>query len=513
MYKVFIVDDEEMVRQGLKLIIDWTNLGFEICGEAADGETAYQRILKMKPDLLLADIRMPKLQGLDLVSKLREANYLGKIILVSGYADFKYAQQAITYNVDYYLTKPVDEDELKAAVESIRETLDNEIETTQYQQYHQDKARIKILEELLLNSYDIDRATNTWYLNDFSADNYRVVLLGSYQKSNDVYKSFCKEFIVLQKNKELDHLRLNQQDVLILKGDLIINRLDMFISSNKMPEKRNYFLALGSVIQDIHDLSKSYQDALMAFNYRFFSSDTPLAFEYNQKPLSIIENESITFEDSHKMGKAFYETVIIKNQMNCTTYLELLIPWFYKEYRDISQIKTFLSSLYQSVIREFQKDYPQLSMSFSTNDSIFEFFQNQDCIYDIMDYMCREMTPLLNQVTNQSSDQIIETIINYVNAHSHEDLLLKDIARKYGYNCSYLGKVFSQRLGMAFNEYLHQIRIEKAKSILVTSSTKIYEISEMVGYKKVDYFHIKFKEIVGCTPMEFREKNETQNHD
>ena len=112
MYKVFIVDDEALIRDGLKQIIDWEALGFTVCGEASNGEDAEKEILEKQPDLTLMDIRMPRKPGLDVVASVREKDFKGRFIILSGYSDFKYAQEAIRYGVEFYLTKPIDEDEL-----------------------------------------------------------------------------------------------------------------------------------------------------------------------------------------------------------------------------------------------------------------------------------------------------------------------------------------------------------------------------------------------------------------
>ena len=112
METLLIADDEKNIRDGLKCILDWESLGFTLCGEAANGEEALSDILKNTPSLVLLDIRMPKLTGIDIIRIAREQGYKGKFIILSGYSDFSYAQAAIRYGVEYYLTKPIDEDEL-----------------------------------------------------------------------------------------------------------------------------------------------------------------------------------------------------------------------------------------------------------------------------------------------------------------------------------------------------------------------------------------------------------------
>jgi two-component system response regulator YesN len=152
MYTVFISDDEVSIREGLKCIMDWESLGFTICGEASNGSDALSAILDKQPSLVLLDIRMPKMHGIDVIIAAREHGYTGKCILLSGYSDFGYAQTAIRYGVDFYLTKPIDEDELLQAVNKVKETLDKENLNDKYVYQYKLRAKNVILQELLTNS-------------------------------------------------------------------------------------------------------------------------------------------------------------------------------------------------------------------------------------------------------------------------------------------------------------------------------------------------------------------------
>ena len=149
MNTVFIADDELIIRQGIKCIIDWEQLGFEIIGEASNGEDALNFILSKKPDLVLMDIRMPKMLGLEVVENARKRGFNGKVIILSGYTDFKYAQAAIKNGVDYYLTKPIDEDELYETVSAISSQINKEAKEEETLSNYRDKAKGMILSTYL----------------------------------------------------------------------------------------------------------------------------------------------------------------------------------------------------------------------------------------------------------------------------------------------------------------------------------------------------------------------------
>ena len=152
--KLFIADDEIDVREGLRFILDWSELGFFICGEGKNGYDTLDQILKLQPDVVLMDIRMPKLSGLEVVRLASEQGFHGKFIILSGYSDFSYAQEAIRYGVTNYLTKPIDEVELEKAIIQAKETLISETDTHKKLVEYRNKARDSILQDILLNQAD-----------------------------------------------------------------------------------------------------------------------------------------------------------------------------------------------------------------------------------------------------------------------------------------------------------------------------------------------------------------------
>lgn len=158
METLLIADDEKNIRDGLKCILDWEALGFALCGEAANGEEALSLILKIRPSLVLLDIRMPKLTGIDIIRIAREQGYNGRFIILSGYSDFSYAQAAIRYGVEYYLTKPIDEDELLDAINTIGESIAAEHQKSDSIALYREKAKDVILHELVTGVWSGDSA-------------------------------------------------------------------------------------------------------------------------------------------------------------------------------------------------------------------------------------------------------------------------------------------------------------------------------------------------------------------
>ena len=159
METVFIADDEQNIREGLKYIVDWEDLGFHICGEASNGEEALYCILQQNPSLVLLDVRMPKMYGTDVIRIAREKGYKGKFIFLSGYSDFTYAQTAIRYGVNFYLTKPIDEDELLQALHTIKQELSEERSKSDNFELFRHKAKNVILHEIVTGTYEPTAST------------------------------------------------------------------------------------------------------------------------------------------------------------------------------------------------------------------------------------------------------------------------------------------------------------------------------------------------------------------
>ena len=199
METLFIADDEKTIRDGLKCIVNWEELGFSICGEASNGEDALSGILKNAPSLVLLDIRMPKLMGVDIIKIAREQGFQGKFIILSGYSDFSYAQAAIRYGVDFYLTKPIDEDELLEAIRTIYAALQSERQNKNHIALYREKAKDVILHDLIVGTLQIgdEYGLSTAALQnmELEAAIYQVVI---YEKiwpaSRGQQLQFCRSF-------------------------------------------------------------------------------------------------------------------------------------------------------------------------------------------------------------------------------------------------------------------------------------------------------------------------------
>lgn len=510
--KIFIADDEAIIREGLKYIVNWEELGFTICGEASNGEDTLSGILELNPDLVLLDIRMPKLQGTEIVRLTREQKFKGHFIILSGFTDFKYAQTAIRYGVDFYLTKPIDEDELHNAVKTVKEALEKEHLHTNTIKHYLDKAKYAILRDILLNSSDFSNIN----LSDInlSAAIYQVVIYENYnQDTFNLSYSFADILKVTnQKNNSFEYIKIHQKDIVLLKGKFSLNRFRDFLRHyEERPQKGSpldsLFITYGRLVYKIEDIHCSYEDALNLLNRRFFCEQNQHAIGYEQLP----DFETCTYEIDPKKAKQYCDMfcgyIQSFNRKMIADTLSALSKNLYCTKSDLAGIKLFLADIYLQIKENINHIYSTADIPFPNNSSVIDFIESKYYLYEIILFFSEQFEMLMNAIGNSTSESILDDIVYYINHNFHENIKLETIAPLFGYNSSYLGKIFNKKMGESFNSYIDHVRINHTIELLRQKNLKVYEIAELVGYKNVDYFHKKFKKYVGESPAEFRKKN------
>lgn len=511
MYRILIADDEAIIREGLKCLLDWETLGFSIAGEAANGEQAYQEILRLRPDVALLDIRMPGMSGLDTLREIRDAGYEGRIIILSGFSDFKYAQEAIRYGVQFYLTKPVDEDELAAALCSIKNQLDEEALVSSTAEHYRDTIHSSIIRDLLLGSADLSKINVSEFHLDASV--YQVVLYEKYShNTQDVSYSFSDLLRVTnQDNNSYDHLTLQYNEVLLLKGDFAIQKFNEFLERYERehrPQKGSpldsLFITYGQCVHSLAEVPVSYQDALALMHRRFFCDQEQHTIGYSDLP-KFMDNQPLDHD-------AFLKTYAPKlinylqafNRSMVAETLNEISQVLYTTSDSIESIKLLLADLFLSVKEQMNHLYNQADIPFPSNADIIRSIESKYYLYEIILFFTEQFEIVISSIGNSTRDSVLDDILNYIKHNYANNITLENIAPLFGYNSSYLGKIFSKRMGENFNSYVDHIRIEKSKELLLNDTLKVYSVAEKVGYRNVDYFHIKFKKYVGQSPAEFR---------
>ncbi|MGN0394984.1 MAG: response regulator [Coprococcus sp.] len=505
--KVLIVDDEKIIRQGLKYMLDWNEAGFAICGEADNGLTALEKIKELNPELVLMDIRMPQMTGTELMEKARASGYAGEFIILSGYSDFSYAQTAMHYGASCYLTKPIDEDDLADALNTVKAKLSKKHENQKSLINYASKAKKSILYNILHGVPDADVDYQSLGL---ASHIYQLVIYESYTPYYSTYNFADLLRVANQDNEAFEHISIENHEVIILKTAYAIEKFNSCLNHYaKGTEKGSpldiIFLTYAPIVDNIKELYVSYNICCRLMSRRFFCAENQHVLSYNELPdenqhSSIILDSQTTAHYS----QLFQDAICSYNRRHITELLASLKEQLYISSYDVNSIKYFLIDIFIQIKQGISSKYSQSGIPFAHNAAIIESMTNVRYLYELISYMEEQFEMIMRATGNNSSTSILDDILYYIEHNYQQSLKLETLAEMFGYNSSYLGKIFKERIGQNFNAYLDQIRIKHAIELLNETDLKVYEISSQVGYKNVDYFQLKFKKIVGTNPSAYR---------
>ena len=514
MYTILVADDEAIIRQGIKVLFDYEALGFTICGEAADGDQTLAQIRALQPDVVLMDIRMPGMTGLEVIRQARAEGYQGKVIIISSYSDFKYAQEAIRHGVQYYITKPLDEDELEQVLLGFKESFDRERQAQDASEQYRRKARAAIVRELLLGQGELTLSSAAEI--SLLADGYQVVICEKYsQRTPGGLPDFGQLLRVNnQDSRAFDCVSLDGLEVTLLKGEAALQKfqalLQRFDGEGSAPQRQQLegvFLCFGRPVKSMSQIALSYAQALHARSRRFFCAQEQHTLGYDALPVRLdaapLLNKALLEEYASRLLN--YVQTFNRNKMAQT--LGQLQSRLYTAPDSIASIKLFFTDLHLQIKEQMNRLYPGNSIPFYSNAQLIRTIDEADFLYEIIRFLAQRFEIMMSSIGTSSRDSVLDDILHYIDHNFAQNITLENIAPLFGYNHSYLGKIFSKKTGQSFNSYVDHVRIEQAKRLLLQDDSKVYTVAERVGYKNVDYFHIKFKKYVGQSPAEFRKRN------
>lgn len=498
MYRVVIVDDEQLIREGLKVLIDWSDLGFEIIGEADNGIDAEQVILETQPEVILVDIKMPGFDGISLVKNLRKKGFTGEAIILTGYAEFEYAKEAISLEVIDYLLKPLEEEDLAQVLEKAKSKLDDEI-AYKYMMDNQKKLSEKnhLRNRLFNNSKNQSEEMvekDSFYT---ASDNYHVIIFSfSNALTLDQEKTMVEfllnmkqarflkyedKYIVVTKNKSIKQLQIGLSNFIIAHDDIEV------------------FVTLGRQVKGERLLRKSYLDAKNLSTKGFLYRDQNPVFwdEYELEASS----ETVVFDATY-----LYDLVEVGNDDAIKVYFNQMEEQMIYSLMDVDKIKGICVNCFITAKERLIFNYGQVEKILPDNKGIIDHIYSAESLHDIIVYMEACFLEASETVCDGSTDNMIKRILNYIHNNYYRSLRLEFLARLFNYNSSYLGILFKEKTGDNFNLYLDKVRIEHAKTLIETGGYKVYEVAEKVGYSSVDYFYTKFKKHVGLSPNAYKKR-------
>ena len=543
MVKVYLVEDEIIIRQSIKNSIDWEKEGYEFVGDASDGELALPVILKEKPDILITDIRMPFMDGLELSRMVKAELPDIKIVILSGYDDFEYAKQAIKIGVAEYLLKPVSSavllEHLSEIAEKIRdEREDLALKKVYYQemQENEELIKMKFLGELIsgkLSLADAMEKGKRFHMN-LGGPFYRIILF-----------KFIQE----------DHVQAEQSEALSGAYEAVGGYVDRFRDVFRFQRGvEGWAFLLTSVEEDMETQTKAFIEGLKAviepfdtltwfggigsevarireLRYSFREADKAFAGRFVQEPNQIISVEQLNFEqqdnefDANIFGEINQFDQIITRFLNSGSLeeVESFVGALFTEisedhFRSLMIRQYIIMDIYATVLtfcKKLRKDagaegeaYGQWEGIRENEEILKQAVTTAESVDDIKDYigtLLDHAIELRNAVSGRRYSDIIQTAKERIEQdYMSEDISLNSVAAEVCMSPSYFSSVFSKEMGKTFIEYLTEVRMEKAKQCLACSSMKTSEISYEVGYKDPHYFSYIFKKTQGCTPKEYR---------
>jgi predicted amidohydrolase/AraC-like DNA-binding protein len=304
-------------------------------------------------------------------------------------------------------------------------------------------------------------------------------------------------------------LKEGNREIILLKGAKLHDRFRRFLEQyQKEPEKDSpldsIFIALGNKMENFQDIPISYETAIRQMNRRFFCSP-------GQHILAAAQTNSRTFaaegESTIATGGAvdkITNCILLYNRKKCKQELHAIESFFATGQSEESDVKLFLIDLVLSIKEKINRLYGSERITLPSNSEIIQIIQEKAFLFEIMDLLEDKFEHVMKTIGNPSRENVMEDITAYIDRNFQDNLKLETISSLFGYNSTYLGKVFKELTGVNFNTYLDQKRIAYAQKLLLENQLKVYEIAARAGFHNLDYFHKKFKNQVGISPAQYR---------
>lgn len=534
--KVFLVEDEMVIRRGIKNSIDWEKEGYIFCGEASDGELAYPMIIKEKPDILITDIRMPFMDGLELCKLVKKELPNIKILILSGYDEFDYAKEAIRLGVTEYLLKPISSGKLLEALNGVSESIRREKEDKDLVRKYMEEMREntehekqKFFEQMIAGNLSMADALETGkkYEMSLSAGMYNLLLfrftLGEEnRKSGELLGE--AEYAIEKLTERLEYVFEFQRGVegwaflLMADNEEQMSERVKELSKDLEEIMKNYstiayFGGIGQPVARLRELEESFGEAERALAARFtmelnrIISVDDIRMAQNVDTLDDIEITSFgEIEKTRTMLEKFLNNGV---EDEIDEFVDVYINELPEEnLKSVLMRQYIIMDAYivmmsfcekiEGIEGEMQAQSEELKNSMKTIQTVEE-------IKNYIRMLLKKIIGVRDTISGRRYSDIIEIAKDQIRkTYMSDEISLNTIAAEVGMSPSYFSSIFSKEMGKTFVEYLTEIRMDRAKELLMCSSMKTSEIGYEVGYKDPHYFSYIFKKTQNCTPKEFR---------
>ncbi|MBN9654719.1 response regulator [Halobacillus sp. GSS1] len=508
MMKVVVVDDERMIRLGIKAMIERKFTETDIM-LAADGKEGLELCRNHPIDLVITDIKMPHMDGIQLIEHLHERETPPLVIILSGYDDFSYAKQAIQFQVMDYLLKPVDRNELFALIHKAKEKLETKLSL----QKDEDEYLVNQLNYMLLNpkmnEEKVEEAVRKFQLHQYSSGFYAGVFQWKSHQSTLTRDDFFQHIVnQVQKYDDVSLCFVDSYENLVVFTECLEGLYAVF-------EENPFDIAshIAAGISDQHvsmgKLVEAYEQAKEALAYQFIFP--------HQKILTYGQVKAKK-DDCTMVNKPLIQKIFNMLGTNRNDEIRLSLVHLF----NIEEVKecriSCLEELNDAINRDlFDQAFNQIGMEsievFKLYDQVGDM-SNFENVYDYF-HAVENLTIRLHEYMKEmksvySGETILDKAIAFIHENAHKDLNMAVVSNHVSLNYSYFSHAFKDYTGNNFVDYLKKVRIEKAKKLLADPNHKIFEISEQVGFGNSKQFSRVFRDLEGVSPKEYREKLNTE---
>jgi two-component system response regulator YesN len=543
MLKLFIVDDEQDTREGLRYYFDWDKYNIEVIGEADDGSTAIPMIIQEKPDIILTDVKMPDVDGIQMAKHIRTLNKNAKIIFISGYDDVTYIKSALKLDAIDYILKPVDLSELENVIEKVVNIINEnkEAEALLYKMNAKLQESIPTLREKYFMTLVRDGISDVKDVNkkmeflelELPNDVEYCVFVVSIDDKGEIFDNMS------EKDKQLTSFSvINICEELInksMKGYTFENRPGEYVGILRLQreqdeegllyeDKENLYTLLSGIRDSVYKFLKirvTIGVGLTVYSLKDISKSYSKAYENVNQKLFLGKNKIITI-DSLEAEEDYIHQFDFSNTQQLANIIksadeERLVSAIDKIFKEIARYKyanvKYCLNICLQLILTASRQLMELQINVDENrfdenkvwEQIFELETLEDMKGLIINYLVN-VSEYISEKRNRKSRNIIENIKEVIDRKYNENITINDIAKEVYLSTTYLCMVFKQETGETVNEYITKVRIEKAKELLKDPRNKLYDICYGIGYLEPGYFSKIFKKHTGLSPTEYREK-------
>ncbi|MDN8587233.1 helix-turn-helix domain-containing protein [Paenibacillus sp. 11B] len=507
MMNVVLVDDEPWVLEGLRTMVDWNKYGFQICGEAENGNAAWAIIEDLQPDLVFTDIHMPSVSGLELIDRsIQKLAKPPRFVILSGYERFDYAKTALEQRVEDYLLKPIDEVEIENVLEQMSRKIQNELASEKLHQHERTLYVNCLFNRLFRGEESSELQAEVKSIMQMEGHENMACLLIETDACHEDIKS------QIQRIASVQHYELYMD---------VEGRIGVFAA--EMDDSLSWLERLGSTLFEMYSSQATiivafayHSGGVVAMRTAYEKAFSALKWKRYQIGSGIICDQDLPRDGSmatvnQKALTNLFRIILTGQEDGLEKEVhELLVnPDSGLPASDIEYVRVQLLALEMGVLKQLKEldgDVERFVLQLQHTLGVLTDIESFPAFREYALLLSLNALRALQEQRKEKECSTIFRVVQYVNHEFREKLQLQELAQKFHMNANYLGQAFKQQTGKSFREYLNDKRIEEAKRLLRQSCSSIAEVAVNSGYPNADYFVSQFKRMTGMAPSAYRKQ-------